>query len=309
MSPCGRMSRIPPSGTGRRNEYGTYNMESSLLFDDFVPSTQPAAAYIGGKRRLAKPITRAIDRIPHHTYCEVFMGMGGVFLRRRRKAPVEVINDWSEDVSTFFRILQRHYVAFLDMLRFQLTTRAGFERLVRVDPSTQTDLERAARFLYLQRTAFGGKVAGRNFGVSPGEPGAFDVSKLGPLLEALHERLAGVVIERLDWCDLLKRYDRPATLFYLDPPYYGSEGDYGRELFSRDQFAVMAAALSEIAGTFLLSINDHPEVRRIFGGFAMAEVQLLYSIGGGGNATEARELIISNLPSDRMGELFPITPI
>jgi DNA adenine methylase len=36
-----------------------------------------------------------------------------------------VINDWSEDVATFFRILQRHYVAFMDMLRWQVTSRAG----------------------------------------------------------------------------------------------------------------------------------------------------------------------------------------
>ncbi|KKC24675.1 DNA adenine methylase [Sphingomonas sp. SRS2] len=280
-------------------------MESSLLFDDFVSSTHPAAGYIGGKRRLARPITRTIDRIPHHTYAEAFVGMGGIFLRRSRRASAEVINDWSEDVSTFFRILQRHYVAFLDMLRFQLTTRAGFERLMRIDPSTQTDLERAARFLYLQRLAFGGKVAGRSFGVSPGEPGAFDVTKLGPLLESIHERLAGVVIERLPWRDFIERYDRAETLFYLDPPYYGSEGDYGRELFDRAQFPVMAEALRGIRGTFLLSINDHSEIRRIFDGFAMAELSLIYSIGGGGNEVEARELVISNLPPDRLVELFP----
>lgn len=280
-------------------------MESSLLFDDIVSSTHPAAAYIGGKRRLAKPITRAIDRIPHHNYAETFIGMGGVFLRRVRKAPSEVINDWSEDVATFFRILQRHYVAFLDMLRFQLTTRAGFERLLRIDPSTMTDLERSARFLYLQRLAFGGKVAGRSFGVSPGEPAGFDVTKLGPLLEAIHERLAGVVIERLPWQAFVDRYDRAETLFYLDPPYYGSEGDYGRELFDRGQFPIMADTLRGIAGNFLLSINDHPEIRRIFDGFAMAELRLIYSIAGGGHETEARELVISNLPAERLAELFP----
>lgn len=280
-------------------------MESSLLFEDFVTSTHPAAGYIGGKRRLARPITRAIDRVPHHTYAEAFIGMGGVFLRRGRRAPAEVINDWSEDVATFFRILQRHYVAFLDMLRFQLTTRSGFEKLVRVDPSTMTDLERSARFLYLQRLAFGGKVAQRNFGVSPGQPGQFDVTKLGPLLESIHERLAGVVIERLDWRDFIGRYDRPETLFYLDPPYYGSEGDYGRELFDRAQFPVMAETLRAIGGTFLLSINDHPEIRRIFDGFAMAELQLIYSIGGGGNEVDARELVITNLPAERLAALFP----
>lgn len=280
-------------------------MESSHLFEDFVSPVAPVAGYIGGKRKLWRKLTHAIDRVPHDGYVEVFMGMGGVFLRRTRVPKVEIVNDWSEDIATFFRILQRHYVAFLDMLRYQLTTRAGFDRLMKVDPTTLTDLERAARFLYLQRLSYGGKVRGRTFGVSPGEAGAFDVTKLVPLLEAIHERLAGVVIERLPWQDLLTRYDRPGMLFYLDPPYYGNEGDYGSDLFDRRQFSKMAKALASIDGKFILSLNDHPEVRRIFAGFAMVQVELLYSVGGGDHTTEARELVISNIAQVRLGEVMP----
>lgn len=280
-------------------------MESSHLFEELVSSTHPPAWYIGGKRRLARPITRAIDRIPHQLYAEPFVGMGGVFLRRLRKANVEVINDWSEDVANFFRILQRHYVAFLDMLRFQLTTRAGFERLLRVDPSTQTDLERAARFLYLQRLSFGGKVADRSFGVRPAAAAGFDVTKLAPMLEQIHERLAGVVVERLTWSDFLLRYDREEALFYLDPPYYGCEGDYGRDLFDRGQFPLMATTLGGLKGRFLLSLNDHQQVRRIFQDFAMVQVELHYSIGGGEKTREATELIISNVEQGQLERLLP----
>ncbi len=279
--------------------------ESSHLFEEFVRPVHPAAGYIGGKRKLARDITRAIDRIEHKRYLEPFVGMGGVFLRRTRKPDVEVINDWSEDVATFFRILQRHYVAFLDMLRFQLTTRSGFERLIRIDPSTQTDLERAARFLYLQRLAFGGKVTGRTFGVDSGTPGGFDVTKLGPLLEAIHERLAGVVIERLPWQEFIERYDRPDALFYLDPPYFGSEGDYGAGMFNRTQFDLMARRLESIDGRFLLSLNDHPQVRSIFAAFAMRSKSIIYQVGGGANTSDAVELIISNLAADRLEALFP----
>ena len=67
-----------------------------------------------------------------------------------------MINDLGRDIANMFCILQRHYPQFIEVLRFQLTTRAEFNRLVDVDPDTLTDLERAARFLYLQRTAFGG---------------------------------------------------------------------------------------------------------------------------------------------------------
>ena len=270
-------------------------MVSTPLFSEMVEAAHPAAGYIGGKRRLARVICRAIDRIPHHSYCEVFMGMGGVFLRRSRVAPAEFVNDWSEDVSTFFRVLQRHYIAFLDMLRFQLATRAGFERLLKVDPSTQTDLERAARFLYLQRLAYGGKVTGRSFGVDPRGASGFDIAKMGPLLEAIHERLSGVTIERLPWADFLQRYDTTETLFYLDPPYFGSEGDYGHDLFDRGQFALMGEQLAGIDGRFLLSLNDHPEVRRIFADFAVVAQDVLYTVGGGNKAQQVTELVISNL--------------
>jgi DNA adenine methylase len=212
-----------------------------------VRPVSPAAPYIGGKRNLARRLVDLIEAIPHRTYAEPFVGMGGVFLRRRSRPAAEVINDWSRDVWTFYRVLQRHYVAFLEMLRFQLTSRAEFERLMKVDPDTLTDLERAARFLYLQRTAFGGKVAGRNFGVSHHRPGRFDVTRLGPMLEELHERLAGVIIERLPW-----RPSWPATTprdaVLPGPALLRLRGRLRPELFSPADFEAMAAALAAPEG-------------------------------------------------------------
>lgn len=257
-----------------------------------VSSASPAAPYIGGKRNLANRIVARIAAIGHNTYVEPFVGMGGVFLRRPFKAQGEVINDISSDVSNLFRILQRHYVALMDMLRWQVTSRAEFERLAAANADTLTDLERAARFLYLQRTAFGGKVVGRNFGVALGRPGRFDVTKLGSILEDVHDRLAGVVIERLPYFELLPRYDRPETLFYLDPPYWGCEDDYGSAAFSRDDFTRLADALRQIKGKFLLSINDRPEVRDIFTGFRLEPVSTTYTVAGAGGQ-KAAELLIS----------------
>ncbi|MFH0303213.1 DNA adenine methylase [Bradyrhizobium sp. 31Argb] len=269
-------------------------MAKGVLYRPVAP-VRPAAGYIGGKKQLAKTIIECIDRIPHETYAEPFVGMGGVFLRRRRAPRGEIINDVSGDVATFFRILQRHYVPFMDMLRWQLTGRQEFERLKASNPATLTDLERAARFLYLQRTAFGGKVAGRNFGVDPAG-GRFNVAKLMPMLDELHDRLAGVVIERLPWADFIARYDREGTLFYLDPPYFGGEADYGAGVFQRSDYARMAEVLTRIKGRFILSINDVPEIRRTFAGFRLRPVRLTYTVAGSSNARPARELIISGPP-------------
>ena len=264
-----------------------------------VCSTKPVAGYIGGKRNLAKRLTRMIERIDHTTYAEPFVGMGGIFLRRAARPKAEIINDISGDVVALFRVLREHYPYFIDMLKWRLTSRADFERLMKTDPETLTDLQRAARFLYLQRLAFGGKVAGRTFGVDPSRSARFDVTKLEPMLADLHERLAGVVIERLPYHEFIERYDRAGTLFYLDPPYWNCETDYGAGVFSREDFARLADQLAGIRGKFLLSINDTPGVRETFAAFPMLAVETSYSISTSatGRAKPVGELIITNIPN------------
>lgn len=255
---------------------------------------RPAAGYQGGKRNLARRICALIDRTPHDGYAEPFVGMGGIFLRRSTRAKIEAINDISADVANFFRVLQEHYPYFVDMLRFRVTSRNEFDRLAALPADRLTDLQRAARFLYLQRLAFGGKVAGRNFGVSSGQSARFNVTTLEPLLAEIHERLAGVWIEQLPFATFIERYDRPGTLFYLDPPYFGCEGDYGAGVFDRADFERLAAVLRLARGKFILSINETPEIRETFAGFAMTELTTTYTIAKGENARSAGELVISN---------------
>jgi DNA adenine methylase len=180
----------------------------------------------------------------------------------------------------------------METLKFQITSRREFERLAATNADTLTDLERAGRFLYLQRLAFGGKVAGRNFGVDSGGPSRFDVTKLGPLLEEIHERLGGVVIECLPWGDFIERYDSPGTLFYLDPPYWGSETDYGAGVFARADFIRLAVRLSAIAGGFILSVNDVPGLRDVFGRFAIESVATRYTVAGG-KWSDVAEIIVT----------------
>jgi DNA adenine methylase len=265
------------------------------LLEPIAPS-RPVAPWLGGKRNLAQAIIARLQAVPHTAYVEPFIGMGGVFFRRPFRAKAEIINDASRDVATLFRVLQRHYVAFLDMMKWQVTSRAEFERLVATDPDTLTDLERAARFIYLQRTAYGGKVAGQTFGTQVTGPARFDITKLASVLEAAHERLAGVTIECLSWQKALARYDRPGTLFYLDPPYWGCEDYYGRELFRREEFEEMADALAGLQGGWLLSLNDTPGVRQVFGRFAIEVVETTYSVAGPGRGAgggKVSEVLIS----------------
>lgn len=263
-----------------------------------IAATKPLAGYIGGKRNLASRLVPIIDRTDHTSYAEPFVGMGGIFLRRRQRPAAEFINDISGDVTTFFRVVREHYGFFMDTLRWLVASRGEFERQQAMPAEHLTDLQRAARFLYLQRLAFGGKVSGRNFGVSSGQGARFNVLRLERDLADLHDRLAGVLVERLPFAEFIRRYDRDGMLFYLDPPYWGCETDYGQDVFGRADFGRLSDQLAGIRGKFILSINDTPGAREVFGRFRLAEAEVTYSVAGGNKASRARELIISNYPLD-----------
>lgn len=277
----------------------------SLAAPPLQISTQPLsppAPWQGGKCRLAERLVARIQAIPHDIYAEAFVGMGGVFFRRRARPRVEAVNDLSRDIANFFRVLQRHADALIgEMLKWRLACRDEFDRQLRADPDLLTDLERAARFYYLQRLAYAGKVTGRTFAVSSDRDSRFNMLRLRLHLERLHARMAGVFIECLPFDDFIPRYDRVDALFYIDPPYFRCEDDYGKGMFARSDFETLADILAALKGRFLLSLNDTPEVRDIFAAFHIEEVETRYTIGQADRNAAAREVIISDGPRDGDG--------
>ena len=257
-----------------------------------VSPIRPVAPYIGGKRNLARRICALIEDTPHTAYAEPFVGMGGIFFRRSSRPKTEIINDWSGDVANLFRCMRAHPAALNELIALQLHCRSDFDRAQREDPTLMTDLQRAARFVFLQKAAFGGKVRGRDFGMAKTRPSRFRASDVAKDLLAAAGRLEAVSIEQLPWTDLIARYDQPGILFYLDPPYFGCEDDYGPGMFDQAEFTAMAEQLAGIKGRFILSLNDRPQVREIFARFSIEGVGTHYGLAGQG-AKPAGEVIIT----------------
>ena len=263
-------------------------------------AAEPIAPWFGGKKHLARAIIGRIEAIPHTCYAEPFVGVGGVFLRRRLKPKSEVINDRNSEIVNLFRACREHPGELARQFRWVLSSREEFRRLLGVEPETLTDIQRAARFAYLQRLSFGGKPAqdatpGQMGSSAPHHPARLRADRMQRLIAAAHERLQGVQVECLDWAAFIRRYDRPWTLFYIDPPYWGHENDYGKGIFTRGDFRAMAELLSNIEGRFILSLNDRPQVRQLFGKFEIETVRTSYSA----NARATRrvnELLIGNGP-------------
>ncbi|VWB41596.1 DNA adenine methylase [Burkholderia lata] len=131
---------------------------------------------------------------------------------------------------------------------------------------------------------------GQTFGTRTEHPPGLNLLRLEEERSAAHLRLANAYIERRDWAACIDRYDRLHTLFYLDPPYYETEG-YGVP-FPFAEYEKMALHLRMIKGRAIVSLNDHPDIRRVFDGFHIETVPIQYTVGGGGRAAERHELII-----------------
>ena len=248
----------------------------------------PIVPWMGGKRRLAPLL---LPLFPEHScYVEVFAGGAALFFARPERAKSEVLNDVNGELINLYRVVKHHLEELVRQFRWALSSREVFKWLQDTPPETPTDVQRAARFYYLQQACFGGRVGGQTFGTATTAPPRLNLLRMEEQLSAAHLRLADALIERLDWRECMRRYDRPHTLFYLDPPYWGTEG-YGVD-FPWQEYEAMAELLPRLEGKAILSINDHPDIRRCFAGLRTKGMDITYTVGGGKKAAKRRELAI-----------------
>jgi DNA adenine methylase len=229
-------------------------------------------SYIGGKNRLAKQIIEIFPK--HTTYVEAFAGGAQVFFKKE-PSDVEVLNDLDGEIVNFYRVCQSHHEELLRYFRFTLISRTWFELQKATNPQSLTDIQRAARHLYILKNAFASRVVSPSYHGHVVQPPTFNLMRLPEVIEASHKRLLRVQIESLPYHEILVRYDRSQTLFYLDPPYWGKK--LYRHNFSEADFTGLEERLRKVKGKFVLSLNDLPEVRALFRRFRIRPVELAYS--------------------------------
>lgn len=249
----------------------------------------PIIPWIGGKRRLAKHI---LPLFPEHTcYVEPFCGAAALYFLKN-PGRIEVINDINGELVNLYRVVKHHLEEFIRQFKWALVSRQIYKWLRDTPEETLTDIQRAARFYYLQKQAFGGKVADHTFGTSTTSAPRFNLLRIEEELSMAHLRLSRTLIEHMDWQQCIERYDRPHTLFYCDPPYWGTEG-YGVG-FPAENYTHMAELARTIKGKMIISVNDIPEMRQAFSGLDMLSVGIKYSLQTNAKPSPQRELIIKN---------------
>jgi len=248
---------------------------------------KPIIPYIGGKQRLAKKILPYFPK--HACYVEPFAG-GLAMMLSKERSKCEVINDISGDLICLYRVIQNHREEFERHFEYQITSRKQFEDLTKQDTALLTDIQKAVRFFYLQKLNFGGGVKYQNFGTVTEGKARLNTDKLKSKLLKFHERLRSAVIENLDWSKIVEKYDRSHSLFYCDPPYWKTAG-YGVP-FEWEQYEKLAVHMKSIKGMMVVSINDHPDIRKLFKDFKIVPLQTTYTCGK--QRSKAKELLILN---------------
>ena len=244
--------------------------------------------WIGGKKALRGKI---IQRFPaeYNRYIEVFGGAGWVlFALDPKPSCFEVFNDTDGNLVNLYRCIKYHCGELQRELEGLTLSRELF-----LDFKNQlagpglTDIQRAARFYYLIRCSFGSNR--RSF-----RTGQTVLSHNLPQLSKIQERLKRVTIENLDFSHLIRTYDRPDALFYLDPPYWGTERHYDTA-FGPEDHKRLRECLDGIKGKFVLSYGDCPHIRELYQGCNIESVSRKSTLPHTKNNQEDfAEVIISN---------------
>jgi len=224
--------------------------------------------YFGGKGRMLAKLLPLLP--PHRVYVEPFCGAASLFFAKN-PSPVEVLNDLNEDVVNVFRVLQNKETH--EELRFRLmcTPYARGEFIQAIEMLGQKDLtpvDRAWAFLVRQNMGFGGLIEkksgswGREFTSDQGCAGTCNAWLMRlSMLDAWRWRLMLVQIDCRDALEVIRYWDSPDTLFYVDPPYVNETrktlNAYAHEM-SVEQHKELVELLLGIKGKAVVSGYEHP---------------------------------------------------
>ena len=216
--------------------------------------------WYGGKYYMAKDIIEIFPK--HKMYVEGFGGAGHV-LFRKEKSELEVYNDLHSGLYLFFKLLRENNEEFIRRLSLTPYSREEFENSKRW-MYEDDEIEKARKF-YVRTMQSVASNGGWCYAKSKSRRGMCQsVSRwLGNIEENLSgaiERLKEVQIENLDVLDLIKKYDKEDTLFYLDPPYVPEtrkqKKSYDYEM-TREQHIELINTLINVKGKVILSGYDN----------------------------------------------------
>jgi DNA adenine methylase len=234
--------------------------------------SRPVLRYFGGKWLLAPWILSHFP--PHRVYVEPFGGAASVLMQKPRSY-AEVYNDLDGEIVNLFRVIRDSGEAIISDLRMTPFARTEFDESY---SAHRDPIEQARRTIVRSFMGFGSAAAcgaGTGFRANSNRSGttpAQDWANFPDCVQALTERLRGVVIENKDAIEVIQQHDGPDTLHFLDPPYvwetrskgnpYCKKGGYRHEM-DDDAHERLCAFLMQLKGMVILCGYRNPIYDRL----------------------------------------------
>lgn len=263
----------------------------------------PLIGYYGGKGRMAAEIADIIQQQHWRTYVEAFVGGASVFYRLDKTPQKDyMLNDKDSRIINFWQVVQNkpdELIRFIDSRavasrELHLRARQYFVEAQGIDYSTH-DIELAWALWYLLRTSFSGKfdeVMRRAANCCTKNINNIINSKAD--LPQMVQHIQFALIDKDDACAVIVKYDSPATMFYLDPPYVDAfQAHYGG--YMQADFDRLLDVCAALQGKFVLSHYDNPQLteRAAKQGWHIIRREIFCSVSSAGH-TQRTELLCTN---------------
>jgi DNA adenine methylase len=277
------------------------------LFDSANSRVRPILKWAGGKQQL---LPRLLPKVPdeYTKYIVPFLGGGALFFALR---PINaVIADSNPELINLYRITADSVEALIDILSKLKTDREDYYKIRNTNPAILSDIEKAARTIYLNRTCFNGLYR-------VNRQGRFNVPygrHKNPRICFPDElRAASEVIKRstilcADYRDVLTRYAAKGDFIFLDPPYlpvsqYSDFKRYTAEQFYEEDHVKLAEEVVRLHGLgchIILTNSNHPLVHELYGQFPIEVVPTRRNISKNGNNRTGEDVIIKISPKESL---------
>jgi DNA adenine methylase len=230
----------------------------------------------GGKRWASELISSIVSRFlaPKGTYFEPFLGGGSVFFTLRPTRAV--LSDTNSDLIQVFQTIRDFPSPVVKVLRRMQPNEAEYYRIRASRP--RSPVGKAAKFLFLNRTAFGGiyrvnKKGEFNVPYNGGDRDASILWKTSVLNEA-SAQLRGVEIVETDFESMILQAGL-GDVIYCDPAYTVAHGNNGfiryneRNFSWRDQERLVSTARKAVkrGATVIISNAHHRSIQKLYAGW------------------------------------------
>lgn len=229
----------------------------------------PIVGYYGAKNTIADWIVSFFpDDLHDCLYLEPCFGSGVVFFKKQ-PSYMEVINDLDNRLYRFYRFAQNEPFKLYKALRRLLFFKEDFKRACRVTrglEEAKDELDFCVCVWLNINMGFNHSLSSTSLKVEINKNRSHPHYLRRKMIDfpKAFERLKGVTILNEDMVHLIRRFDRPDSFFYIDPPYPESVQHY-KNRFSKEDFQKLLECLKAIKGRFVLScyhknwMNFHPD--------------------------------------------------